>query len=107
MAYNYLPRLEEYNELVHKKIHQGKYFTAFCTGTVTANTTTTLYLQTPNNGNYIHMTPPEIQITNDTMKVIWRRGGIISSGNDINIVNNNDNSDNTDDFYPYSTPNEY
>jgi hypothetical protein len=90
MGYNYLPRLEEYNEIIHKKIHEGNYFTAFCSGQIPANSATYLYLQTPNDGMYVHAKLPEISITNDILKVIWRRGGTASGGTDINIVNNND-----------------
>lgn len=94
MSYNYLPRLEEYNELVHKKIHQGLLFTSFYSGTIEANTSVTGILQTGND-RYIHANLPDVTITNDIIKVIWRRGGSFIGGVDIPIINNNDNSTKT------------
>jgi hypothetical protein len=91
LAYNYLPRLEEYNEIIHKKIHYGKYFGSFGHGTVSAGTTVNMYLLSPMS-KFLHVALPNIDIDSGILRMTWAVGSSVSGGTTISVVNLNQTS---------------
>lgn len=91
MGYNYLPRLEEYNELIHKKIHYGQYFGSFGHGTVSVGATVNMFLLSPTN-KYLHIALPEINIDSGILRLSWAVGSTVSGGTTISVINLNQTS---------------
>lgn len=91
MAGNYIPRLEEYNELIHKKIHYGQYFGSFGVGTVSVGTTVTMFLKSPTN-KYLHIPLPDIDVNQGQIRLTWAVGSSVSGGTTISVVNLNQTS---------------
>lgn len=92
MSGNYIPRLEEYNEMIHKKIHYGKYFSINSVGTITTGQSKKLHFKTPIS-KYLHLVLPNISISEGNALVkITKNPTVITDGDPITIGNHNGTS---------------
>jgi hypothetical protein len=86
-----LSNLEEYNEIVHKKIHGGKYFNIYNIGQLNASAKNKLLFET--SSMFCHVTIPNITISEGILKVtITELPSVSNLGTAVNVNNSNQNS---------------
>ena len=87
-----IDHLDEYNELIHKKIHEGYYYSINTIGNLSAGASRILVFKTPVD-KYIHLTLPNIEVDAGRLLIeIFANPVIQNQGTPIRISNHNANS---------------
>lgn len=86
-----LSELEEYSELVHKKIHRGKYFSINAIGELNAGAKNKFLIET--GDMYLHMTQPALTVDSGVLRVsITLLPTVSNFGTAVGVLNHNQQS---------------